>query len=99
MARGEGRDPDRLSVPLYIAFAESVRDAERQCEAAIAIMATAKIKTTADALAFLARRFGGEWREKTELTIDLRTAVAALTSDEGEREAALAEAERILAGR
>jgi hypothetical protein len=59
--RGEGRD-DRHVEEIYIEFAARVRAAEAMAEAALSALAVAKIRTTADAILILERRFGARWR-------------------------------------
>ena len=98
LARGESRDPDRLSVPEYTEFAERVRRAEHEAESAIVAMAVKKIRTSGDALAVLARRFGERWRERIDVRVELEAEVRRLANETGVDYAeALAEAERILA--
>ena len=96
IARGEGTDPQRLAEPIYQEFAESVAKAERQAESALVDLAIRKARTTRDALDILARRFGGDWREKTEVRIDVRHILEGLTNDPDELEAAVREAERLM---
>ena len=59
-------------------------------------IAVRKARTTRDALDILARRFGAEWRERVDVSLDVRTVIESLTSDPAEREAAVAEAERLM---
>lgn len=99
MARGEARDAERPSVPEYTEFAEAVRRAERESESALVALAVQKARTTADALAVLARRFGDRWRERVDVRVELEAEVRRLAEETGVDYAeALAEAERILAG-
>jgi hypothetical protein len=98
MGRGNGQDPLRPALPLYIEFAEAVHRAEQICKAAIALMAVEKIKTTADAMLFLSRRFPDEWRERVDVRLELQAEVRRLADESGvDYDEALAEAERILA--
>ena len=98
MSRGEDRDPRRPSVPEYTAFAEAVRRAEHEAESAIVAMAVKKIRTSGDALAVLARRFGDRWRERIDVRVELEAEVRRLANETGVDYAeALQEAERILA--
>jgi len=85
-----------LAEPIYQEFAESVAKAERQAESALVDLAIRKARTTRDALDILARRFGGDWREKTEVRIDVRHILEGLTNDPDELEAAVREAERLM---
>ena len=71
IARGEATDPRRLSDPVYIDFAERVRAAEYQAESALVGLAIAKIKTTADAVLLLERRFRERWQRTEEVTINI----------------------------
>lgn len=99
MARGEGRDPVRPSVPEYVAFADDVRRAEHEAESALVALAVKKIRSTGDALAILARRYGDRWRERVDIRVELEAEVRRLAEESGVDYAeALAEAERILAG-
>jgi hypothetical protein len=85
-----------LAEPIYQEFAESVAKAERQAESALVGLAIRKARTTRDALDILARRFGGDWREKTEVRIDVRHILEGLTNDPDELEAAVRVAERLM---
>jgi hypothetical protein len=85
-----------LAEPIYQEFAESVAKAERQAESALVDLAIRKARTTRDALDILARRFGGDWREKTEVRIDVRHILEGLTNDPDELEAAVRVAERLM---
>jgi hypothetical protein len=93
--RGKGTD-DRMVEAIYVEFAEGVASAERQAESALVLLAIHKARTTRDALDILARRFGGDWREKVEVKMDVRHILEGLTSDPDELEAAVAEAERLM---
>lgn len=96
LARGEARDPLRPADPVFIEFAARVRDAEFQAEAALVALATAKVKTTQDALAILERRYGDRWRQRREVEINIRR-LAEKVADGMDPAAVVAEAERILA--
>ena len=99
MARGEARDPVRPMVPVYAEFADAIRAAEVQAESALITTAVKKIRTTTDALAIAARRFGDRWRERIDVHVELEAEVRRLSEEMGVDYAeALAEAERILAG-
>ena len=99
MERGEDTDPRRPSVPEYVTFADDIRAAEFQAESALISTAVAKIKTTSDALAIAARRFP-RWRERIDVHIELEAEVRKLAEENGvDYDQALAEDERILAGK
>jgi transposase len=99
IARGEGTDPQRPSVPEYTAFAEDIRAAEFQAESALITTAVKKIRSTGDALAVAARRFP-RWRERVDIHIELEAEVRKIADELGiDYQEALAEAERIMAGR
>jgi hypothetical protein len=82
--------------PIKAEFRESIERAEQQAESYLVNIAMEKARTTADALAILERRFGGVWRQKVEVSVDVRHILEGLTNDPEELSAALAEAERLM---
>lgn len=96
IARGEGREERRLAEPIYIEFADAVSRAEQQAESALVHLAVQKVKTTGDAVMLLERRFGERWRNRSEMTINLRREAEKLAAETGlSADEILAEAERI----
>ena len=91
-------DPDgiRLADPIKAEFRDSIERAERQAESYLVDIAVKKARSTRDALDILARRFGGDWRERTEVRIDVRHILEGLTNDPAELEAAVREAEHLM---
>ena len=78
-------------------FATEVEQAEAECESSIASLAVARIRTTTDALNFLARRFGERWRETMDLRVDVRREAERIAAETGlDADAILSEAEAIL---
>ncbi len=99
IARGEGTDPLRPMEPAYAEFAESVRDAEYKAESTLVSVAVAKIRTTADAVMLLERRFRERWQRSEEVTINLRREAEKIAAETGlDADDILREAETILAG-
>lgn len=98
IARGEDRDPLRPSEPIYIEFAEAVARAEEQSEAALVHLAVQKVRTTAEALAVLERRFGERWMNRREITVNFRREAEKLAAQTGlDADEIMAEAEKIFA--
>ena len=98
VARGEGTDPDRLSEPAYTTFAEQVRAAEYKAESALVGLAIGKVKTTADAVLLLERRFRARWQRSEEVTVNIRREAEKIAEATGlNADEIQAEAERILA--
>ena len=98
IARGEGTDPIRMSDPLYTDFAERVRAAEYKAESALVGLAIGKIKTTADAVLLLERRFRDRWQRTEEVTINIRREAEKIAAASGlDADEIWAETERILA--
>lgn len=98
--RGEGEHPSRLTEPAYIEFAEKVRMAEYRAESTLVGLAIAKVKTTADAVMLLERRFADRWQRREEVTINLRREAEKIAAETGlDADEIVAEAEAILAGR
>jgi hypothetical protein len=97
--RGEGReDGDRLMDPMYVEFAQKVTEAEYKAESALVGLAIGKIKTTADAVLLLERRFRDRWQRTEEVTINLRREAEKIAEATGLNASEIqAEAERILA--
>lgn len=99
MERGEATDPVRLALPLYIEFADNVRKAEYEAESTLVALAIAKIRTTADAVMVLERRFSERWQRREEVTINLRREAEKIAKETGlDADAILSEVEAILAG-
>lgn len=97
LQRADGRaGDDRPSEPIYVEFADAITNAERQAESALVDLAIRKARSTRDALDILARRFGGDWRERIDVKVDVRHLLEGLTSDPEELEAAVLEAERLM---
>jgi len=98
LERGEAIDSRRPADPLYIDFAERVRAAEYKAESALVGLAIAKVKTTADAVLVLERRFRDRWQRTEEVTINLRREAERIAEATGlDASEIQAEAERILA--
>lgn len=98
IARGEGTDPLRPMEPIYAEFADAVRDAEYKAESTLVGLAVAKIKTTADAVMLLERRFRDRWQRTEEVTINIRREAERLAAASGlNADDIVAEAEAILA--
>ena len=97
--RGEGReDGDRLMDPVYIEFAQRVSEAEYKAESALVGLAIGKVKTTADAVLLLERRFRDRWQRTEEVTINLRREAEKIAEATGlDANEVFAEAESILA--
>ena len=85
--------------PIHTEFRENIERAEQQAESILVDLAVRKVKSTRDALDILARRFGGDWRERVEVKVDVRHLLEGLTSDPEELAAAIAEAERLMGTR
>jgi hypothetical protein len=97
LQRGRGElDDTRPAEPIYIEFVDEVEKAERKAEATLVLLAVQKARTTAEALSVLERRFGGNWRQKTEVHIDVRHILEGLANSPEELDAAVAEAERLM---
>lgn len=98
IARGEGTDPLRPSEPIYTEFAEMVRDAEYKAESTLVSLAISKVKTTADAVQLLERRFSDRWKRREEMTLNLRREAERIAIETGlDADDIVAEAEAILA--
>jgi hypothetical protein len=97
VARGEGTDPIRLSEPMYTEFAERVRKAEYKAESALVGLAIGKVRTTADAVLLLERRFRDRWQRTEEVTVNIRREAERIAEATGLNASEIqAEAERIL---
>jgi len=97
VARGEGTDPIRLSEPMYTEFAERVRTAEYKAESALVGLAIGKVRTTADAVLLLERRFRDRWQRTEEVTVNIRREAERIAEATGLNASEIqAEAERIL---
>jgi hypothetical protein len=69
--------------PMYADFADAVRTAEGRAEATLVTLAAVKAKTSGDALAILARRFGDRWREKIDVRVELEAEVRRIAEESG----------------
>ena len=99
ISRGEGTDPTRTSVPIYVEFADAVRQAEYQAESTLVVTAIGKVKTTADAVLLPERRFPERWKRREELTINIRREAEKIAAETGlDVDDIMAEAELVLAG-
>jgi len=97
IARGEGHDANRPMTPLYADFAERVADAEAQSESALVTMAIQKVRTTADAVLLLERRWPARWKRTEEVTINIRREAEKIARETGlNADDILREAEAIL---
>lgn len=96
IARGRGTDPMRPMEPIYAEFADAIDAAEAKAESALVALAIAKARTPADAIAVLERRFGARWRDRREVTVNIRQELERLASSPEEAAAALHEVSRIL---
>ena len=97
LQRGRGELEDtRPAEPIYIQFVDEVERAERQAESTLVMLAVSKARNTQEALMVLERRFGGTWRQKVEVNVDVRHILEGLTNDPDELAAAVAEAERLM---
>ncbi|HEX5466377.1 MAG TPA: hypothetical protein VFW92_06845 [Candidatus Limnocylindrales bacterium] len=97
IARGEGTDERRPVEAVYVEFAEAVAKAEEQAESALVSLAVTKVRTTADAIAILERRFRDRWRRSDEVRINVRALAERLAADDLDADEIMREAERILA--
>lgn len=96
---GEAAESTLPVDPIYVEFADSVRDAEYKAESTVVALAIAKIKTTGDALAFLERRFAERWQRREEITVNIRREAEKIAAETGlNADDIVAEAESILAG-
>lgn len=97
LQRGEGRHPDLPLDPFYAEFAERVRSAEYKAESTLVGLAISKIKTTADAVLLLERRFRENWQRSEEVTINIRREAERIAAASGlDADEIWAETERIL---
>lgn len=99
VALGEAVDEALPSDLMYVEFADSVRSAEYKAESALVGLAIAKVKTTADAVILLERRFRERWQRTEEVTINIRREAEKIAAETGlDADDIVAEAEAILAG-
>jgi len=99
VALGETVDENGISDPMYTEFADNVRRAEYEAESTLVGVAVQKIKTTADAVTLLERRFPDRWQRREELTINLRREAEKIAAATGlDPDQIVAEAEAIIAG-
>ena len=97
LQRGEGRHPTQPLDPVYAEFAERVRAAEYKAESTLVGLAISKIKTTADAVLLLERRFRDNWQRTEEVTINIRREAERIAAASGlDADEIWAETERIL---
>jgi hypothetical protein len=98
--RGETIDDSIPAEPLFVSFADDVRAAEYKAESTLVGLAITKVKTTADAIQLLERRFSERWQRREEVTINLRREAEKIATETGlDADEIVAEAEAILAGR
>lgn len=96
--RGEAVHRTRATDPVFVAFADDVRKAEYQAESTLVGMAISKVRTTADAVMLLERRFAERWQRREEVTVNLRREADRIAAETGlDADTILAEAEAVLA--
>ena len=93
---GDNPPGNNLARPEYAEFRDAIERAEQQAESILVDIAVHKAKSTSDALAILERRFGGTWRQRIDVKVDVRHILEGLTNNSEELEAAVAEAERLM---
>lgn len=81
LARGEDTHPSKPSEPVYVAFAEAVREATARVKATLQARAIAAARTTEEFLKVLKAFYPDEWSDRMELTVNVRREAEKLAAE------------------